>query len=228
MGPKGFRIAQYDVDLRYLEDCLVRMLHLTRDAFVTACIALSSRDLEAAATVAHGDNIIDALEAEINKAASHLIMRYQPIATDLRRILAAIRVAADLERIGDTAEGIAKRVIVLDHDHFMPVRRISVLAELVAARFNRLVDAYESKSAANALDIRSLDVEIDAVYIACFSELLQMMEADPSFVRHGAQYLSIAKSFERVGDRLTNVAEQILFELDGLSKLDERPRATVV
>ncbi len=225
MAPKGFRIAKYDLDLRHLEDCILQLLHLTRDTFVMACQALNERDIEKATIVAGNDNVIDDLEAEVNRAASDLIMRYQPIAIDLRKILASIRVAADLERIGDTAEGIGRKVIALGNARIPTMRRLEVLADLVCTRFNGLIEAYEARNVANADDIRLYDVEIDAVYVACFSEVLGLMEADPAFVRHGAQFLSIAKSFERVGDRLTNVAEQILFEVDGQTNFDERPRA---
>ena len=227
MAPKGFRIAKYDDDLRHLEDCILQMLHVTRDAFAGACAALKERNVEKAYLVAKHDDVVDDLEIAVNRAASDLIMRYQPIATDLRRILATIRVAGDLERIGDTAESVARKVIALGDQRMPPIRRMEVLADLVCARFNGLVEAYEARNVANAEDIREYDVEIDAVYVACFSEVLTLMEANPGFVRHGAQFLSIAKSFERVGDRLTNVAEQILFEVDGQTKFEERPRAGV-
>jgi len=227
MAPKGFRIAKYDVDLSHLETHILQMLHMTRDAFVVACEALIERDIGKAEQVAGNDDRIDDLEAEINHNASDLIMRYQPIANDLRKILASIRVAADLERIGDTAESIARKVIT-NRDHSFPrIGRLEVLAELVCSRFNGLIEAYEAHNVANAEDIRLYDVEIDAVYVACFAEILAMMESNPAFVRHGAQFLSIAKSFERVGDRLTNVAEQILFEVGGQTKFDRRPRASV-
>lgn len=227
MPPKGFRIAKYDIDLGHLDDCILQLLHLSHDAFAAACKALNDRDVEAAAAVMRNDDAIDALEVEVNRAASDLIMRYQPIANDLRKILASIRVAADLERIGDTAESVARKVVALGPQRLPPIRRLEVLADLVCARFNGLVEAYEARNVANAEDIRLYDVEIDAVYVACFSEILSLMEANPSFVRHGAQFLSIAKSFERVGDRLTNVAEQILFEVGGQIEFAERPRTTV-
>jgi len=227
MTLKGFRIAKYDVDLAYLEDHILQMLHTTRDALVLACEALNERDVEKADVVARGDDAVDLLEVEINRAASDLIMRYQPIANDLRRILATIRVAADLERIGDTAESIARKVIALGGQRVPPMRRLEVLADLVCVRFNGLIEAYEARNVANAEDIRQYDVEIDAVYVACFAEILAMMEADPGFVRLGAQFLSMAKSFERVGDRLTNVAEQILYEVDGKTEFGERMRVKV-
>jgi phosphate transport system protein len=227
MAPKGFRIAKYDDDLHHLDDCILQMLHVTRDAFVGACDALKNRDVKKADLVARHDDVIDDLEIAVNQAASELIMRYQPIATDLRRILASIRVAADLERIGDTAESVARKVIAMGGQRMPPIRRLEVLADLVCTRFAGLIEAYEARNVANAEDIREYDVEIDAVYVACFSEILTLMEGNPAFVRHGAQFLSIAKSFERVGDRLTNIAEQVLFEVAGQTKFEERPRAGV-
>jgi phosphate transport system protein len=155
-------------------------------------------------------------------------MRYQPMAQDLRRILASMRVASDLERIGDTAESIARRIVGI-RAGAIPVERISSLASLVLDRFNRLVEAYEARSRASADDIRANDSDVDRAYFAASADILAMMETDPSFVRVGAQLLSVAKSFERVGDRLTNVAEQILFEMDGKTVFEtrERPAAAV-
>jgi phosphate transport system protein len=160
----------------------------------------------------------------IHKTASDLIMRYQPISQDLRQILASMRVASDLERIGDTAESIARRVVSLGDKPLMAVRRFSALASLVLERFNSLIDAYETRSAISADDIREHDEDVDAAYVAVSSDILQMMEDDPSFVRTGAQLLSMAKSFERVGDRLTNVAEQILYEINGKTEFAARPK----
>jgi phosphate transport system protein len=146
------------------------------------------------------------------------------MARDLRQILAAMRVASDLERIGDTAESIARRVVAIGSKPVLAVRRIGVLANLVQDRFDRLLEAYETRSVINADDIREHDDDVDQAYLTVSAEILSMMENDPSFVRTGAQILSIAKSFERVGDRLTNIAEQILYEIDGKTEFAARPR----
>jgi phosphate transport system protein len=191
-----------------------------------ACEALSERNIEKAESVVHNDDFIDHLELMIHKTASDLIMRYQPISSDLRQILASMRVASDLERIGDTAEGIARRVLGLGDKPLLAVRRIGALASLVMERFNRLVHAYETRSTINADDIRAHDDDVDAAYAAASSDILSMMESDPTFVRTGAQLLSVAKSFERVGDRLTNVAEQILYEIDGQTEFEHRPKVS--
>ncbi|HTJ65239.1 MAG TPA: phosphate signaling complex protein PhoU [Alphaproteobacteria bacterium] len=224
MANSGFRIAKYDTDLRILNDHVVELLRATRDAMANACEALSERNIEKAESVVHNDDVIDHLELMIHKTASDLIMRYQPISSDLRQILASMRVASDLERIGDTAEGIARRVLGLGDKPLLAVRRIGALANLVMERFNRLVNAYETRSTINADDIRAHDDDVDAAYAAASSDILSMMENDPTFVRTGAQLLSVAKSFERVGDRLTNVAEQILYEIDGQTEFEHRPK----
>jgi phosphate transport system protein len=222
MPPLGFRLAKYDEDLKVLNTSVVELLTATRDAMVIACEALNERNAAKAEFVIHNDDVIDHLELVIHKTASDLIMRYQPIALDLRQILASMRVASDLERIGDTAEGIARRVLALGDKPILAVRRISTLASLVLDRFNRLVDAYQTRSVINADDIRAHDDDVDNAYLAATADILAMMENDPTFVRTGAQLLSIAKSFERVGDRLTNVAEQILFEVDGKTVFSSR------
>src|SRR5262249_2227900 len=139
MPVRGFRISKYDDDLRVLETLVVDLLHKTRDAIAVACEALNERNPEKAEIVAHNDDVIDHLELMIDKTASDLIMRYQPIARDLRKILASMRVASDLERIGDTAESISKRVIMLGDKPVLAARRISSLASLVVARFDSLI-----------------------------------------------------------------------------------------
>jgi phosphate transport system protein len=223
MTNSGFRVAKYDNDLRLLNESVIELLNATRDAMIKACEALDERNIEKAELVVHNDDIIDHLELIVHKTASDLIMRYQPIAQDLRQILASMRVASDLERIGDTAESIARRVVELGDRSKIAVRRIRPLAKLVLERFNSLIEAYETRSVINADDIRLHDDEVDQAYLAASGDILKMMETDPSFVRSGAQLLSIAKSFERVGDRLTNVAEQILYEINGKTEFDARP-----
>ncbi len=215
MPPRGFRVARYDEDLKTLNENVIQLLKETRDALVLSCEALGERNVRKAEFVIQNDDVIDHLELIVHKTASELIMRYQPIAQDLRQILASMRVASDLERIGDTAESIARRVVTLGDKPILAVRRISTLASLVLERFNSLVDAYETRSVITADDIRAHDDDVDNAYLAATADILSMMETDPGFVRIGAQLLSMAKSFERVGDRLTNVAEQILFEVDG-------------
>jgi phosphate transport system protein len=224
MVNSGFRIAKYDTDLHTLNEQVMELMRATCQAMASACEALTERNMAKAEYVVHNDDIIDHLELIIHKTASDLIMRYQPISSDLRQILASIRVASDLERIGDTAEGIARRVLALGDKPLLAVRRIGALASLVMERFNLLVNAYETRSTINADDIRAHDEDVDAAYTSASSDILSMMENDPAFVRTGAQLLSVAKSFERVGDRLTNVAEQILYEIDGKTEFEHRPR----
>ncbi len=226
MPISGFRIAKYDNDLHLLNDQVVELLRATRDAMVQACEALNERNVEKAELVVHNDDFIDHLELMVHKTASDLIMRYQPISQDLRQILASMRVASDLERIGDTAESISRRVVEIGDRPILAVRRIGALASLVLDRFNHLIEAYETRSAINADDIREHDDDVDKAYYAASSDILSMMESDPSFVRIGAQLLSVAKSLERVGDRLTNVAEQILFEINGKTEFAHRPRVS--
>lgn len=224
MNKLGFRIAQYDDDLKNLNHLVRELLHNARDAMASAYEALNERNLEQAAFVMGNDDIIDQLENSVHKTAHDLIMRYQPIANDLRKILASMRVASDLERIGDTAESIARRALELGDKPQIAVRQLAPLGALVLERFDRLIEAYEARNCIGADDIRAHDDEIDSAYSSATADIIAMMESDRAFVRPGAQLLSIAKSFERVGDRLTNIAEQILYEVDGKTEFDARPR----
>src|SRR5215469_12198409 len=121
MPNPGFRISREDRDLSVLNDLVCQLLRGTRDAMTLACEALNERNIEKADFVAHNDDTIDHLEHMVHKTASDLIMRYQPISNDLRQILASMRVASDLERIGDTAESIARRVTSLGHKPILAV-----------------------------------------------------------------------------------------------------------
>jgi phosphate transport system protein len=222
MQKLGSRIAQYDNDLRILNDGVSKILYDTQAAMQIACQALHERDLDKAMWVVSGDDIVDQEEIFINKIVCDLIMKYQPLSLDLRCVLASMHIAWDLERVGDIARSISKRVLTMEGQPSMAVRRLQPLATQVMAQFGALIEVYETNDVAAALTILAEDNNIDGTHSATVADLMEMMEQDASTLRPGVQLLSIAKSLERVGDHITNVAEQILYKIDGRTEFTVR------
>lgn len=222
MVTSGSRIAKYDDDLHVLNDHVLQLLHDTRSAIAGACEALNEGNLNKAKEVASGDDIVDREEMLVNKIVADLIMKYQPLSLDLRYILASMHIAWDLERVGDIAQSIAKRVLSLGDRPTIAARRLGPLAAAVLGQFETLIVAYEVNDGAAALQILERDGDVDDAYAKATADLLAMMEGDLSLLRHGVRLLSIAKSLERVGDHITNVAEQILYKIDGQTKFTAR------
>lgn len=224
MLKSGFRIAQYDDDLHVLNDHVVQLLFDTRAAITKACEALNERNLAKAEEVAGGDDIVDREEMLVNKIVADLIMKYQPLSLDLRCILASMHIAWDLERVGDIAQNVAKRVLSLGNRPTIAARRLGPLVAAVLEQFETLIGAYEANDGAAALQILERDRDVDAAHAQATADLLAMMESDPSLLRGGVQLMSIAKSLERVGDHITNVAEQILYKIDGQTEFAARTK----
>jgi phosphate transport system protein len=149
-------------------------------------------------------------------------MKYQPLSLDLRYILASMHIAWDLERVGDIAQSIAKRVLTLGDRPTIAARRLAPLAAAVLGQFETLICSYQANDRAAALQILERDVEVDGAHANAAADLLAMMEGDLTLLRRGVQLLSIAKSLERVGDHITNVAEQILYKIDGQTEFAGR------
>jgi phosphate transport system protein len=224
MENKGHRVSKYDEDLLVLNNQVIELLTRTRDALRASLDALNEKNPEKARWVVAGDAAIDRLEMEVDHIVFDLIMRYQPVSIDLRNILASMRISSDLERIGDNAKGIARRVLALGQVPMLATRRLAGLGSAVLNRFDGLIEAYERRNPIGAGRIWERDCDIDEVFLDTSSDIVLMMENDPASIRVGVQLLSIAKSLERVGDHLTNIAEQILFEVDGRSDFTGRPR----
>jgi phosphate transport system protein len=219
-------IKAFDADLQDLTRVVVEMGGLAERQIVNALEALDKRDLALAQRVVADDLKVDVLQREIEEKAILTIARRQPMAVDLREIVGALRLSNDLERIGDLAKNIAKRVGALDGD-FQPqqvMRGVEHMTDLVLAQIKEVLDSFAHRDAAKALAVWRGDEEIDAVNNSLFRELLTYMMEDPRNISYCIHLLFCAKNIERMGDHATNIAETVYFMVEGHPIADERPK----
>jgi phosphate transport system protein len=216
----------FDVDLQELNKYVAQMGGLAEKAMADSVDALVRLDTGLAAHVVSVDHAIDALQREIEEKAILTIARRQPMAIDLREIVSALRVSNDLERIGDLAKNIAKRVAELNGD-FRPqklIRGVEHMAALVLAQLKEVLDSYVGRDLAKALDVWKRDKEVDAMCTSLFRELLTYMMEDPRNITFCIHLMFSAKNIERMGDHTTNIAETVHYMIEGRPITDERPK----
>ncbi len=197
------------------------------EAQIADCVeAIARRDVPLAQAIIARDRKLDQLQADIERRAIDLIATRQPVGRQLRRAVAALKIASNLERCGDLARNVAKRGLVLsESEPLTPLTRsIERMGRLVASRLKDVLDAYTSGELDKALSVWSRDDEVDEHYNSLFRELLTYMMGDPRTITPGAHLLFIAKNLERIGDHATNIAEIIHFEVTGQAELGERPK----
>ena len=219
-------VRAYGDELNQITADIARMGGLAEAQIADAIEAVSRRDAALAQGVIARDVRLDELQREIERKVIRLIALRQPVATDLRRAVAAMKIANDLERTGDLARSIAKRSLSLaDVEPLAPLTRsIERLGKLVAKRMKAVLDAYTTAEVAGALDVWSHDDDVDEHYNALFRELLTYMMADPRTITSCAHLLFMAKNLERIGDHATNIAEMIHYEVTGDELDTARPR----
>jgi len=216
----------FDADLQELIRMVAEMGGLAEKQIGDAIDALGRHDAETAKRVVGEDARIDTLQREIEEKAILTIARRQPMAVDLREIVAALRVSNDLERIGDLAKNIAKRVGALDSDFYPQkvLRGVEHMTELVLAQIKDVLDSYARRDVAKAVAVWRGDEEIDAVNNSLFRELLTYMMEDPRNISFCIHLLFCAKNIERMGDHATNIAETVYYMVEGHALADERPK----
>jgi phosphate transport system protein len=216
----------FDTDLQELTRKVAEMGGLAEREIADAIQALTRRDADLAKRVVAQDPSIDALQQEIEEKAILTIARRQPMAVDLREVVAALRVANDLERIGDLAKNIGKRVSALEGE-FHPqklLRGVDHMASLVLGQLKQVLDAYASRDLASALAVWKGDQEIDAICTSLFRELLTYMMEDPRNITFCIHLMFCAKNIERMGDHATNIAETVHYMVEGRPIADQRPK----
>jgi len=216
----------FDVDLQELARKVSEMGGLAEKEIADSVDALARRDGALAQRVIATDISTDQLQREIEEKAILTIARRQPMAVDLREIVAALRLANDLERIGDLAKNIAKRVVALKGD-FPPqklIRGVEHIADLVLEQLKDVLDSYAQRDLAKALAVWNGDDKIDAMYTSLFRELLTYMMEDPRNITFCTHLLFCAKNIERMGDHATNIAETVYYMVEGRALVDERPK----
>ncbi len=216
----------FDADLQELSRMIAEMGGLAERQIADAVDALNRRDAILAQSVIAEDAKIDLLQREIEEKAILTIARRQPMAVDLRDVVGALRVSNDLERIGDLAKNIAKRVMVLDSDLNLAqvMRGVDHMTDLVLTQIKDVLDAYARRDAAKALAVWRGDEEVDAVNNSLFRELLTYMMEDPRNISVCIHLLFCAKNIERIGDHATNIAETVYYMVEGRALPDERPK----
>ena len=216
----------FDADLQDLARMVAEMGGLAEKQIAESIDALARRDSKLAQRVVSLDPSIDALQREIEERGILTIARRQPMAVDLREIVGALRVSNDLERIGDLAKNIAKRVIALGAASYptQVIRGVEHMSDLVLGQLKQVLDAYARRDVGQAMEVWRGDEEIDAVNNSLFRELLTYMMEDPRNITFCTHLLFCAKNIERMGDHATNIAETVYYIAEGRALTDERPK----
>jgi phosphate transport system protein len=216
----------FDVDLQEITRKVAEMGGLVERQITDAVAALAERDLELGERVMAADPAIDVLQRDIEEKSVLTIARRQPMAVDLREIVGAMRVANDLERVGDHAKHIGKRVVALDGDFYPQklIRGVEHMAELVSAQLKQVLDAYASRDLQSALAVWKGDEEVDSMCTSLFRELLTYMMEDPRNITFCMHLMFCAKDIERMGDHATNIAETVYYMIEGRPITDQRPK----
>jgi phosphate transport system protein len=219
-------VTSFDDELNSLSQKLAEMGGLAEQNVADAVAALVSRDIEKAQRVISTDERIDKLQRDIEEGAVLLIAKRQPMARDLREIMAAIHIANDLERVGDLAKNTAKRVIAIESNFGSQRLVVGVehMAELCLTQLKEVLDAFASRDLASARAVWERDNEIDAMYTSLFRELLTYMMEDPRNITFCTHLLFCAKNIERIGDHATNIAENLHYLITGQTMTETRPK----
>ncbi|MEE8438834.1 MAG: phosphate signaling complex protein PhoU [Micropepsaceae bacterium] len=222
-------VKSFTEQLDALANCIAQMGGLVEAQFGNAIEAMAKRDTQQAETAISTDKRVDEFQQSVEEQALKVLALRQPMAVDLRMTLGAIRIASELERIGDYAKNIGKRALVLNREP--PIRLTQSLARMgrqAMAQLKTVLDAYSDRDAKAAKEVWYQDEEIDELYNSLFRELLIFMMEDPRKIGLCTHLLFVAKNIERAGDHATNIAETVYHMSTGeYLRYDERPKADV-
>jgi phosphate transport system protein len=219
-------VRAFTEELEALSADIARMGGLAEQALTDAVTAIARRDASIAKTVIEGDIKIDDLQREIERKIMRLLALRQPMGRDLRQTVAALKLAADLERIGDLAKNVAKRALTIqEFDPIALTKSVERMGKLAAVQLKQVLDAFVTHELAGAIDVWKNDEELDEHYNSLFRELLTYMMEDPRMIGPGAHLLFVAKNIERIGDHCTNIAEVIHYLETGEDLGSDRPKA---
>ncbi len=219
-------VKSYDKDLDTLERRIAEMGGIAEKMVVDAMDALSLADVTLAQQVVATDPRLDALQREIEELAVLTIARRQPMAVDLREIIGAIRVAGDLERVGDLAKNIARRSVKIGLEARVPRAIVGLkhMNEVATELMKDVLDAYAQRDVERARAVWERDAELDALEDSVFRDLLTHMMEDPRNISFCAHLLFCSKNIERIGDHATNIAETVFYLVTGSTLPAERPK----
>ena len=215
-SPNEHIVKSFDTELARLTGEIVRMGEIAVAQLQAAMDVLERRDSRAAERVIINDDAIDGLENAVGQDVVKLLVMRSPMARDLREVLAALRIASNIERVGDYAANLAKRSMALNlAPPVAPARGLPALAELAAELMIEVLAAYRDRDAERAIVARARDAELDTLYTGLFRELLTYMMEDPRHITSCTHLLFMAKNIERIGDHATNIAENVWFLVHG-------------
>jgi phosphate transport system protein len=218
-------VASFDEDLVQIQAKISEMGGLTEEMLSKALRSLQNRDPILGQEVVDRDDAVDALENDIEEAVIRVIALRQPVAKDLRTLIAALKIAATLERIGDLAKNIGKRSIPLSAAQ--PIRlttSVNRMGRETLRQLSAVLNAHAARDVDTAVHIWNQDYEIDEMYNSIFREVVTYMVEDSRLIGVGAQLMFIAKNLERIGDHTTHISEMIYYLVKGKSLGDNRPK----
>lgn len=218
-------VSAFDDDLIAIQAKIVEMGGMAEEMLSSALDAMQLRDLEMAGRVVERDKTLDAMEVEAEELAVTTIALRQPMAHDLRMLISAVKIANTLERVGDLAKNICKRLVLFSGSRPLPVTNSIIrMGRQALEHLSEVLNAYTGRDTARAVAIWRKDVEIDDMYNALFREVITYMMEDSRTIGHGSQLLFIAKNLERVGDHTTHISEMIYYMQTGKPLGDDRPK----
>ncbi len=222
----GHIVKSYDEEFAELDRMTAAMGGLAEAQLADAIGALERPDPKLGEKVAASDRRIDALERQLQERAILMIAKRQPLANDLRHIMTVLKIAGDLERVGDLAKNIAKRAsVIAGEQRPRPlVAGMAHLGETALRQLKDVLDALATRDVAKALTVWGSDAQLDALYNSVFRELLTYMMEDPRNIGLCTHLLFGAKNLERIGDHTTNIAENIHYLVTGTVLVDDRPK----
>ncbi|HEX4367868.1 MAG TPA: phosphate signaling complex protein PhoU [Rhodopila sp.] len=218
-------VKSFDNDLKHLRDMLTEMGGIVESQVAMAAEAIMNRDSSAATRAVEEDPKVDRLEREVEQFVIRMLALRQPMAGDLRRIVAALKITGDLERIGDYAANVAKRSIVLAQFNLpYSLAGLAHMAHMVQDQLKSIIDALGTSDTEKAIEVWRSDRVVDDIYNALFRELITYMMEDPRNITPCTHLLFIAKNLERIGDHATNIAETVYYSVEGEVIPDVRPK----
>jgi len=210
-------VKAFDEDITRLRGLIAEMGGLAEVSIEEAMDALVKGNVDIARQVIERDKRIDALEMAVDRLAIRILALRAPMADDLREVIASLKIAGVIERIGDYAKNIAKRVGHIEgRKRFEPLTLLPAMAEIASEMVHDVLTAYAARDAVAAEEIISRDIKVDAFYDSIFRNLVSYMVENPATISTAAQLLFVARNLERIGDHATNIAEQVHYTVTGI------------
>ncbi|MEO8026273.1 MAG: phosphate signaling complex protein PhoU [Bryobacteraceae bacterium] len=204
-------------ELEQLKSKLLEMSALVESAIERSIIAVTQKDRAAAEDVFRNEARINEIEIEVDEFATKLLALQQPMAADLRLIIAALKINTDLERMGDLSVNIGQRAMsLMEEPMIKPMIDIPYIAGLVQSMVRKSLDAFVTRDADLARSVLASDDAVDSMRTACYHELVSFMEKDPQNIRPALDLLAVTRNLERIADHSTNIAEDVLFLVKGI------------